>query len=105
MIFRPTELPGVVRIACEPHEDARGLFARLYCPDEFAAAGIATMDLAREADTLLARFPNAAVNADEQRRLRAALYRPFLALDKDARGRCVDRIVTILLDAGNDEAG
>jgi len=41
MIFRPTELPGVVRIACEPHEDARGLFARLYCPDEFAAAGIA----------------------------------------------------------------
>jgi dTDP-4-dehydrorhamnose 3,5-epimerase len=38
--FRPTEIPGVVAIDAEPHRDARGLFARLYCPDEFAGAGI-----------------------------------------------------------------
>jgi type I restriction enzyme, R subunit len=38
------------------------------------------MKIARETEVLLARFPNAAVNADEQRRLRAALYRPLLAL-------------------------
>ena len=35
-----TELPGVHRIATAPHGDARGLFARLYCPEEFAVAGI-----------------------------------------------------------------
>ena len=40
MIITGTDLPGVMRIAAEPHSDARGLFARLYCPQEFAAAGI-----------------------------------------------------------------
>ena len=60
---------------------------------DLVAAGVVTMDLAREAETLLARFPNAAVNADEKRRLRAALYRPLLALDKDARGRVVGGIL------------
>lgn len=41
MIITPTALPGVMRVEAEPHGDDRGLFARLYCPDEFAAAGIA----------------------------------------------------------------
>lgn len=40
MRFSPTAIPGVVAIDAEPHRDARGAFARLYCPDEFAAAGI-----------------------------------------------------------------
>ena len=40
MRFHPTELDGVIRILAEPHADARGLFARLYCPEEFSAAGI-----------------------------------------------------------------
>ena len=40
MEFHPTDLPGVVRVEATPHGDARGLFARLYCPAEFAAAGI-----------------------------------------------------------------
>lgn len=40
MIIGPTTLPGVMRVMAEPHQDTRGLFARLYCPDEFAAAGI-----------------------------------------------------------------
>ena len=70
---------------------------------DLAAAGIATMDLAREAETLLARFPNAAVNGDERRRLRAGLYRPLLALDKDARGRLVDEVAAVLLDGGGDD--
>jgi type I restriction enzyme R subunit len=38
-------------------------------------------------DALMARFPNAAVNADEQRRLRASMYRPLLKLAKDDRGQ------------------
>lgn len=41
MKFSRTKLAGVFRVAAEPHRDARGAFARLHCPDEFAAAGIA----------------------------------------------------------------
>jgi|SRR5579871_461421 len=41
MRFLPTELPGVTVVEAEPIGDGRGHFARLYCPDEFARAGIA----------------------------------------------------------------
>ncbi len=34
-----TEVVGVFEIEASPHDDERGAFARLYCPDEFAAAG------------------------------------------------------------------
>ena len=37
-----------------------------------------------------ARFADAVVNADEQRRLRAALYEPLLALPQSERERVVD---------------
>ncbi len=40
MKFRETPLEGVVEIEAEPHLDDRGGFARLYCPNEFEAAGI-----------------------------------------------------------------
>ena len=40
MEFHPTDLPGVIRIEATPHGDDRGHFARLYCPIEFADAGI-----------------------------------------------------------------
>ena len=40
MRFAVTEVPGVLAVETRPHRDARGLFARLYCPEEFAAAGI-----------------------------------------------------------------
>jgi dTDP-4-dehydrorhamnose 3,5-epimerase len=39
MRFSETTIPGVVIVDIEPHADERGLFARLQCPDEFAAAG------------------------------------------------------------------
>ena len=48
-----TPIAGVVRIEAEPHVDDRGLFARLHCPEEFAAAGI---DFA-PAQTSLSRNP------------------------------------------------
>ena len=66
------------------------------------AAGIVTLNLAQRAEALLDRFPNAAVNADEQRRLRAALYAPLLALDSGARSRVVERIVAVLLGTNAD---
>ncbi len=40
MRFTPTEIAGVVEVAAEPRADPRGFFARVYCPEEFAAAGI-----------------------------------------------------------------
>jgi type I restriction enzyme R subunit len=60
-------------------------------------AGIEPKALATEAEALIARFPNAAVNADEQRRLRALLYKPVFALPQDQRARIVDLIIKLLL--------
>jgi type I restriction enzyme R subunit len=57
------------------------------------ATGLSAMDVARETNTLLAKFPNAAVNADELRRLRTALYRPLLRLETGERARVVDLII------------
>lgn len=63
----------------------------------FKAVGIDPMMLAKDAEELLDRFPNASVNADEQRKLRAALYKPLLALEQNERARIVDLIVRLLL--------
>jgi type I restriction enzyme R subunit len=63
-------------------------------------AGIEAMEIAREAEALLGRFPNAAVNPDEQRRFRAALYKPLLALSQNERARVVDLVVKLLLTEG-----
>ena len=40
MRFTELELRGVVQVDMEPHEDARGFFARSFCRDEFAAHGL-----------------------------------------------------------------
>ena len=39
MRFLQTDIPGVVVVELQPAADDRGFFARLHCPDEFAAAG------------------------------------------------------------------
>lgn len=65
-------------------------------------AGIDPMTLAKDAEELLRRFPNAVVNADEQRRLRASLYKPLLALAQDERARVVDIVVRLLLAEGGE---
>jgi dTDP-4-dehydrorhamnose 3,5-epimerase len=38
--FEPTALAGVVVVEPERHADERGFFARTWCADEFAAAGL-----------------------------------------------------------------
>ena len=80
-----------------------GLYWTFRKDESLSAAGIAPEDLAREADTLLARFPNAAQNVDEQRRFRAALYRPLLGVDGKERARIVDTAIEILLGT-NDQS-
>ena len=59
---------------------------------------ISAEDLAREADALLDKYPNAAINPDERRKLRASLYRPLVGVHSDERRRIVDHIIAILLD-------
>lgn len=61
------------------------------------AAGIDTETLAKDAEDLLSRFPNAMVNADEQRRLRASLYKPLLELQPEERARVVDLVLRLML--------
>ena len=61
------------------------------------SAGIGVMELAKAAEELHGRFPNAAVNPDEQRRLRAALYKPLLGLAQEERARVVDLVVKLML--------
>ncbi|MCB5173558.1 dTDP-4-dehydrorhamnose 3,5-epimerase [Microvirga lenta] len=40
MRFTVTEIPGVVVVELDPHRDERGFFARSFCEEEFAKAGI-----------------------------------------------------------------
>ncbi len=67
------------------------------------AVGISTLHLAQKAESLRVRFPNAALNADERRRLRASLYQPLLALDKGTRSRVVEDVLSILLGEANHD--
>ncbi len=42
MRFSQLDIQGVFVIDAEPHEDLRGLFARLFCREEFSSAGLPT---------------------------------------------------------------
>src|SRR6476659_4268371 len=57
--FIPTDIRGVVEIEIDPHNDERGFFARIFCPHEFAAAGIdftsTQIDLSRNVAALTLR--------------------------------------------------
>jgi type I restriction enzyme R subunit len=58
-------------------------------------AGLDPLAVAREIEALAARFPNFAVNPEEQRQFRAALYKPLLKLRAGARSELVDHIVAL----------
>jgi type I restriction enzyme R subunit len=72
---------------------AFGVYWALKDDAALKAKGLSAMDVARETNSLLAKFQNAAVNPDELRRLRAALYRPLLRLEAGERARIVELIV------------
>ncbi|MGE3719474.1 MAG: DEAD/DEAH box helicase family protein, partial [Bauldia sp.] len=75
---------------------AFGVFWALRDDTALKSARIAPLDLAKETEKLMARFPNARVNADEQRQFRAALYRPLLNIGREERTKIVDLIVEIV---------
>lgn len=75
---------------------AFGIFWALRDDGALKKAGVPPLELAREAEKLMTRFPNASVSPAEQRQLRAALYRPLLGVAREARSKIVDRIVGIV---------
>jgi dTDP-4-dehydrorhamnose 3,5-epimerase len=83
MRFSETGIAGVAIVHAEPHEDARGAFARLHCPDEFAAAGHPFEPV----QTSLSRNPHAGT-------LRGMHYQPLphaeAKLVRAVRGRMFD---------------
>lgn len=92
MRFESTAIAGVVRVAAEPHVDDRGGFARLQCPEEFAAAGIAFSPV----QTSLSRNPTAGT-------LRGLHYQPAphaeTKLVRVTRGRVFDVAVDLRPDS------
>ena len=81
---------------------AFGVYWTLKDDAALQAVGVSAMEFAEEAQALVDRFPNAAVNTDEQRRLRISLYNPLLRVESGERGRIVDQALAILLDGGTD---
>lgn len=92
MRFTPTDIAGVVRVEADAHRDDRGLFARLQCPEEFAAAG---MDFA-PVQTSLSRNPHLHT-------LRGMHYQPApnaeTKLVRVSRGRIFDVAVDLRPDS------
>lgn len=76
---------------------AFGVFWSLRDDAAMKTAGIDPMAAAAEAEKLLARFPNAAVNPEERRRLRAGLYPLVLKLGSEDRARVVEIAMAHLL--------
>jgi dTDP-4-dehydrorhamnose 3,5-epimerase len=88
MRFTATPIAGVVVVDLEPRTDERGAFARLHCPDEFAAAGHPFTP----AQTSLSRNPTAGT-------LRGLHYQPAphaeTKLVRCVRGRVFDVAVDL----------
>jgi len=76
---------------------AFGVYWSLRDDAAIKAAGIDLLAVAREADRLLGRFPNAAVNPEERRRIRADLYKPLLKLGTEERSRFVELAMAYLI--------
>ena len=83
---------------------AFGVYWMLKDDHALKVARVNAKEFAQEAQTLISRFPSAAVNPEEQRQLRARLYRPLLRVDSDERLRIIDYALAILLegDIGED---
>ncbi|WP_395671816.1 dTDP-4-dehydrorhamnose 3,5-epimerase family protein [Phenylobacterium sp.] len=92
MRFSATDIPGVVVVDADRREDARGAFARLHCPEEFAAAGHPFAP----AQTSLSRNPRAGT-------LRGLHHQPppnaEVKLVRAVRGRIFDVAVDLRPDS------
>lgn len=76
---------------------AFGVFWVLHDDEAVKSAGVDAMTLAKDIEQWLDRFPHAQANPDEQRRLRAAIYKPLLGLLPEERARAVGLVLKLLL--------
>ncbi len=93
-----TERDQIVKAARESGMGARAFAVYWHLKDspDLRIAKIDPRKLALEVEALSARFPNSSSNDDEQRQLRAALYRPLLAVNAKQRGDLVEDIARLL---------
>ncbi|TFV55839.1 hypothetical protein E4P41_16560 [Geodermatophilus sp. DF01-2] len=66
------------------------------------AAGLDTVAVAHEVESVVAKFPNWAQNADERRRLRLNLYKPVIGLPDEQRKAAVEQIMQVLERTAED---
>ena len=88
MRFRPTAVAGAFIVEVTPHADDRGLFARTFCADTFAAHGLASV------------YPQCNVSQNHRRgTLRGLHYqadpKPEAKLVRATRGRAFDVAVDL----------
>lgn len=110
MRFSPTLIAGVTVVDIEPHADDRGHFARLHCPEDFAAAGHpftpaqTSLSHNRLAGTLRGMHYQAAPHA-ETKLVRAVRGRIFdVAVDLRPNSPTHRRWVGVELSADNGRA-
>jgi type I restriction enzyme R subunit len=70
--------------------------------EALAGAGLDTLAVAREVETLLGKFPNWVENPDEQRRLRLNLYKPVINLPDEQRKAAVEHVMQVLEQTAGD---
>lgn len=70
--------------------------------EALTSAGLDTLAVAREVETLLGKFPNWVESPDEQRRLRLNLYKPVIKLPDEQRKSAVEQIMQVLEQADTD---
>ena len=67
-----------------------------------ASAGLDSLAVAKEVETVLAKFPNWIENPDEEPRLRLNLYKPVIKLPDAQRKAAVEQIMQILEETAGD---
>ncbi len=92
MTFEPTQLAGAFYLRLEPHVDARGFFARTYCPDEIAQAGIAFTSAQINLSRNTSAFTLRGLHYQEAPRAEAKIVRP-------TRGRIFDVAIDLRPDS------
>jgi dTDP-4-dehydrorhamnose 3,5-epimerase len=110
MRFTPLSLPGAVLVQLEPVRDERGLFARSFCANEFAAAGLPVawpqmnISVNDRAGTLRGMHFQHAPHEEPKlvRCVRGAIHDVIIDLRPDSATR--GQHVSIRLDAMNGDA-
>jgi type I restriction enzyme R subunit len=75
---------------------------QLSSDEKLKNAGLDTLAVARDVESLLGKFPNWVENADEQRRLRLNLYKPMIKLPDEQRKAAVELIMQVLEQTSDD---